>query len=99
LRDAGVVDEDVAAAEGLLDLLDQRLHLRAVADVAGETLGAAADLRGHGVRPGLVTADDRQRRAALGEAPGEGAADATRRAGDEGDFSAQIDLHARTLDG
>jgi hypothetical protein len=84
-RDAGVVHEDVEVAELRLDLLDQRLRLRRVADVRSD--GDPADLgrdRVGGVLAGAVV--DRDLRPSVRQLARDGGADPARPAGDERDL-------------
>ena len=93
-EDAGIVDEDVEPAEGVLRRLEQALHVRALRDVGLDRDRLAAvlqDRRDDLVRAALargVVDDDRGafRRQLLGDL----SADAFGGAGDDGDLSAEL---------
>ena len=89
----GVVDENVDAADGLLDLGDERLDRCRVADVAGKAPSAAHGL-GHVAGLGPIPPDDRDPRPAADERFRDRAADAASAAGDERDAPLHVDLHA-----
>jgi hypothetical protein len=87
---AGVVDDDVEAAEGLFGLGEKPGDVGGFADIGldGEGLAAGGgdagdDLRGGG---GVARVVDDDGRAFGGEAGGDGGADAAGGTGDEGDF-------------
>src|SRR5581483_5290005 len=92
-RDAGIVDEDVDPAPLLEDLVDHRLDVARVGDVHLEIERAAAELldRGDGLfgAPGIQIGDD-DVGASLREGFGNGAADALRRAGDDGMLAVKV---------
>ena len=87
--DAGAIDEDVAAAELLLDALRHRPHLRRVAHVRRldqrGSAGGADHAGGLLQRLGSPPAQD-QPRAGLGESDRPGLADAGARSGNPGDL-------------
>ena len=92
--DAGVVDEDVDAAEIAGDALGHGGDGGLVGDVGGDgdRLGAASrQLGDRGVRLRLVAADDRDRGAGFGQSAGHAEPDAAIAAGDDGDLAAEIE--------
>ena len=96
---AGIVDEDVEAAERGCRLLDHAARLAPLRQVAGdEVRGAAfgADFRGHGFRrlPARIVVHG-DRRPVLRKGLGDRRADAGAGAGDEGEFSGEILQHQR----
>ena len=85
-RDAGVVDQDVDAAELAVDVLDERVDLVPVADVAraGGSLCALGAQRGRDLLAGVgLAADDHDLGAGLRERPRHGEPEAARAAGDD----------------
>ena len=85
---AGVVDEDVAAAEGGEELVEEVRGAGGGGEVGGEGDGFAAGGvdGGGGGFGGAAVAVAGDGGAGLGEGEGDGGAEAARRAGDEGDF-------------
>ncbi len=92
----GVADHDPDLAELGVGLFDQGRQGLLGGDVGGDgdrpplALGGP-DFRGHGFAGVLVAGRDRHARAVLGQAYGDGLADAPRRARDNGDLSGQIE--------
>ena len=83
---AGVVDEDVDRPAALDDLVGQALDVVLVGDVDGEP-DAVRERRGGLV--GSVQVGDDDARACGGQSFGDRAADALRRAGDDGDLAVE----------
>ena len=98
LDDAGVVDQRVDAAEGLVGAGDRGLHLAVLGDVAGHRLGlgaAPAQPRGE-LGDALGRAGEEQHRRALGgQRLGGGRADAAARPGDDHGLAGEL-THARS---
>ena len=92
--DAGVVDEDVDAAEFAVDALDHGGDGGLVGDIGGhgDRLGAALfELGDRGERFGLVASDDRDRGAGFRQSAGHAEPDAAIAAGDDGHLAAEIE--------
>jgi len=95
-REAGIVDQDVDAAEGFECSLHQAFHVGGVRHVSGDADGreAAALQRGAAVGGGLrVDIRDDDARAFLGQRARGFGADAAARAGDDRDLVRQSELH------
>ena len=93
--DAGVVDEDVDAAELAADARGHGIDGGLVGDVGdhGDRLGAAAfELGDRGERFCFVAPDDRDRGAGFRQSAGHAEPDAAIAAGDDGDLAAEIEL-------
>ena len=88
--DARRADEDVEAAELLLDARDRRVELGRARDVAGDAERAAELVRSRLHARGIEIEDGDAASARL-DAPGARRADAARPAGDEGD--APVEVH------
>ena len=90
----GVVHEDVDRVVGVAEARFHRGDAVVGEEVGGQHLGVDAVRRGElgreRVEPGGVARDEHEVVAARGEADGEGAADARRRAGDERDAHAAL---------
>src|SRR5262249_6644538 len=96
---AGVVDEDVEAAEGLVDGAEHGLACGGIAEIRGErarVAAAVADAGGHRFEPGGAARRDRDAGARVGEALRGSRADAfeARGAGDENDLAREASGHA-----
>ena len=98
---AGVVDEDVAAAEGMARRLDEAGAARGRRDVAGvgddrlaEVLG---DLRRGVLGAVAVAGGDEHERALAGEGAGDAEPDADAAAGDDGDLAGEPRSMARVI--
>ncbi len=90
----GVVDQDVEAAEALLDLVEHPVDLAPDGDRRPDDVRLAAGpldlLGGLPGGPGRVQVIDDDERAVGGETLGDDLADVTRPAGDQGDLSPQL---------
>ena len=92
--DAGIVDEDVDAAEFAGHARGHRCDRFLVGDVGrhGNRLGAAlGEFGDRRLRLGLVAADDRDRRTGRRQTPGHAEPDAAIAAGDDGDLAAEVE--------
>ena len=92
--DAGIVDENVDAAEFAPDALDHGRHRSLVGDVGddGDRLDAVLPKLGHGiVRLRLIARDDRNRGAGLGKPARHAKTDPAIAAGDDRDLAAEIE--------
>ena len=100
--DAGIVDEDVDAAEFTPDAFDQARDRCLVGDVGNhrDRLDAArGKLGSRRFRLGLVAPDDSDIGAGFCKAPGDAKPDAAIASGDDGDFTFEIEQcgHGRWL--
>ena len=91
---AGVVDEDVDAAEGIVDLLEEVFGPGGGGEVRAEGGGLRPDLL-RCVEGGAAVAVAGDRGSGLSEGDGNGGTEAACRAGDQGDFA----VEAEEIDG
>ena len=100
---AGIVDEDIDAAEVAERLLDEGFAAFAGGDVGGDGEDIAtvrgADLGGGGFKDILAAGTDGDAAAFADEFGGAGLADAFAAASDKGDFSGEFQVHGRSLRG
>ena len=92
LDDAGIVDQDVEAAQPLAGIGHRALDRGIVGDIAGQRLGRAAgrdDLARHLLREVAVARQQHDRRVVAGQRPRHPFAQAAARAGHQCDFSLQ----------
>ena len=92
----GVADQRVDLAEHAVGFLDQMLQIVLGRDIGGHRerdllAGLVVDRLGHLVADRLLARGDHHLGAVLGHPLGDGAADAARGAGDDGDFSRHIE--------
>ena len=94
IGDPGGVDQRVDAAEAAIGFADHGAAVGDFGKVRPDEIGGTAGLRDRRRDPlavgGVAPADDETRRAALGEQPGDGLANALSAAGDDGVFSIEI---------
>ena len=86
MRDGGVVDEDVEAAEARLDLRQHSAQGGLVGQVEGEGAGLLAEALGQGLQARGVDVQQGQAHAAGDQALADGLADATGGTGNQNDF-------------
>ncbi len=89
MGDAGVVDEDVEAAESLHAGRDHRVHVVLDRYIAGERNGRFADAGGHAGGTLRVAVGDHHFRTLAREGFGDAASEAGCRARDDGDFAVE----------
>ncbi len=99
-RGAGIVDQNVEAAETLLCKVDKPLRLGLALQIGGMDLGAAAggpNLGGNLIERSLIARGEQQVAAQRRKLQRDGAADAAARAGDERHFSLKLEMHCERL--
>ncbi len=92
LFDSGVVDQDIDAAEGGDDCIEDRTKPRRVEHIGDETCGGfivSVEFLLHRFQSGRIPPEQRHFRAGTCERVGDGASDAARCAGYDGDFAIQ----------
>ncbi|MNT60659.1 hypothetical protein D3C72_1982530 [compost metagenome] len=87
MADAGVVDENVDAAEFLKPCRDRGLDVRLLGDVGDDGKGPVAEFLGHALGAGGIAVDDDDLGAALDKALRNALAETRARAGDESDLT------------